>query len=191
MSSQLTLTAEQEFQAPSIGKIAIGINTSGQVEKRLSDGTRQVIEAGSEGANIIANKGVGLLTNIPGSAVDGDVYIATDTTPMRKYTYNGLGWNYSDLVKSNFVTDNLDPADVILYQYDGTDLLTISAKERTLAVEITSDGTGFAFTYGIATKVHPSGSRNFAATYNSTTQEVEDCEVENGETVYVDYIPTL
>lgn len=122
---QINIKASTTHQPPPSGKLGYGFDDAGNPVKIESDGSSTPIGTGGVIANVIANKGVGPESGLPGSGfLAGDVFVSNDTYKIFT-AVDTTSWNSVALQKSQIVTDTLY-ANKITYQYNGSSLLLIS-----------------------------------------------------------------
>lgn len=125
MAGQVNITKGNTFRQPPANMLGIGYDASGNLVKINENGTTTILiqQAAQVVSNVIANKGVGLLADLPIVYVQGDVYVTTDTHEV--YTAESTDtWGSVALINTQLVTDTT--ASVwVAYQYDGTSLNNI------------------------------------------------------------------
>lgn len=108
--------------APPTGALGIGYDSLNNLVRINADGSVTIIFSGTQEEtyveNVLANLGVGLLTNLPAISDVGDTYVTTDTFEIY-VVKDAVSWDITELVSKQFVTDTSQSA-WVLYQYDGT-----------------------------------------------------------------------
>jgi len=125
--SQINIKITETFKSPPAQYKGYGFNIYGQPVAINGDGSTTVLTSSTTSlSNVVANKGVGLQADLPGTFVAGDVYVTTDT--FRIYTaVDIISWSYVDLISSQFILDLLTD---LSYQYNGTILQFICYNEH-------------------------------------------------------------
>lgn len=129
MSGQINIPKKTSFSPPPTGSLGYGFDSQNNPVRINADGSFTKIPIGTEESggltvNVIANRGVGLLANLPLDPVQGDIYVTTDSFEI--YTrIDAVSWQVEGLIKGQFVTDSSLPAKR-LYQYDGAILVFLT-----------------------------------------------------------------
>lgn len=132
MAGQLNLTKGSSFQTPPSNMLGLAYDLNGNLIRINADGSTTILipEAINIVPNIVANLGVGLAADIPGTFTEGDIYVTTDT--LKVYTaVSGDTWSITDLQVNQIVTDTSGTSWVI-YQYDGTELKTLDVLDNSI-----------------------------------------------------------
>jgi len=125
MSGQLNIIKKSTFSPPPSGMLGYGFDLQGNPVRINVDGSTTLLITTAQDVtnNIIANKGVGLLANLPTSFVQNDIYVTTDS--LEVYTAQSTDtWASTPLLNLQFVTDTSGTS-WVLYQYDGTELKVV------------------------------------------------------------------
>lgn len=113
--------------APPDNSLGIGFNANGDLVRVNTDGSTTIYQPNTENPqNVIANKGIGLEVNLPGSANAGDVYVTTDTFKIY-IAQDSVSWSFTSLTNGQFVTDILNTTELPpVYQFYNNILMPIA-----------------------------------------------------------------
>lgn len=125
MSGQINITKGSAFSNPPNNMLGIGYDLNGNLVRINANGSTTILipEAIDIVGNMIANKGVGLLADLPTSYVEGDIYVTSDSFDI--YTAVSTDtWGAVPLKNLQFVTDT-SKSSWMLYQFDTAELKII------------------------------------------------------------------
>lgn len=128
--SQVNLVKRPSFTMPPAGCRAYGIDENGVPVVIDENGVHSPIATIAQAVQaILANRGVGLLEDLPVSFIGGDIYVTTDTFKIY-IAIDSVDWTIVDLIVKQFVTDLTTN---LLYQFTGVSLVQLTLDPSTKA----------------------------------------------------------
>ena len=126
---KINIPHSDNIQATKTGESGYSFNSLGQPIYINEYGEVNVIGLSTDNIeNIIANLGVGLESELPEDASQGDIYVTSDTFEI--FTkLDAITWNTIDLIEKQFITDTNE---INIYQYNGIEVILLTSYEAIL-----------------------------------------------------------